>query len=372
MRVIICGLTDNIDSITSRINSLHEIVGYTDIKKYLKRYNCFNGIKYDYISNFKEYDALVISYSSNIDIDLAFTEFSSIKSKVVVYQWFKNATICDPVSGYLNSDLSFSQIILGMSHSQNDIQTHLMDKNTFKFSFPSMDLFCHNQIIKKISNSNKTTGIETAIIELPYYIFNYDLSKSKRSIKNRLFYFKQFGDYHHYGANDSESHVIQQFDTYLNLFYHCAPLCALNNSELKKENSYLSWLIKGIYHQISVFRENARIWESEYQETREENENILKQLVECLYQINSKMKIYVVVCPFNPLFRLLHMRKIKKEKKYFYDVVEKMQVKIIDDFKWTNNPFLFLDHCHLTTKGSYKYTNYLNNKLVNIDYSKGR
>lgn len=93
-----------------------------------------------------------------------------------------------------------------------------------------------------------------------------------------------------------------------------------------------------------------------YPETISENIEIFRQLIDFIKNIFENSKIVVLVMPFNPLFRYTHKANCIKTKRIFYDVVEKYDLKVIDDFNLYNSPFLFDDHCHMNVRGGLKYT----------------
>ena len=75
--------------------------------------------------------------------------------------------------------------------------------------------------------------------------------------------------------------------------------------------------------------------------------------------------ITILVCPFNPIFRIKNRKAIKSMKRLFYEVVgkHKDKTRIIDCFCWSNKIFDYKDHCHLTIRAAKKFTEYLNIQL---------
>ena len=248
-----------------------------------------------------------------------------------------------------------------MSHSQVDILTQLLNKKTYKFSLPSMDLFCQLQLLKNILKDGecKANRIKNIILELPYYIFNYDLSKSVRSVKKRLYYFKLFDDYHNYGLNEKEQYVIKQFENFLITFQYGNPEIIRNNMDEPNDKKGLKQFAYSLIDQKNVMRENNNVWAKKRPNTISDNIKIFNEFIKLLKDTYPNANITAIVCPFNPIFRLKNKRSIHRMKKMYYEEMEKKDISIIDNFELYHNPFLFNDHCHLKLEAAYAYTKYI-------------
>ena len=367
-KILICGTENNIDNIIKNLNIDTYVVGYTDIKRKMKLYNSFDGYPYQSLNNHQEgnYDFLVVTYDDNIYINEAREEFKSIEQRIIIYEWFKGATIANPVKKFIQSPIMFEQLILGMSHSENAIQTQLMKRQTFKFSLPSMDLFCHYQVLKKLLEDvpEKMEKVKSIVFELPYYIFNYDLSKSVRSAKKRLYYFRIFENYHNYGMNQEEINVIGQFERYLKIFVYGNPNLKKNNSqECYCLNRSLKDILRLLLFQIKVLTENNRVWKETRELTVQENIQFLERILKLINQRLPDVQITILVCPFNPIFSIKNYKFIWKKRKDFYNILGQYNLTVLDTFLSVKNPFDFLDHCHLNPKAATKYTYLINEKL---------
>ncbi len=359
--IVVCGNQSNVIEITKRLNSDCTIICFTDVASIRKSYVQFDGHPYGNIDKYA-FDYLIVSYSEDKLIEEAIKEFRAYRDKTIIYSWFKNSTIIDPINKYMSSSYEYQRIILGMSHSQNGILTQYLSIPTYKFSLPSMDLFCHYKIVDKIAEDS---NIKEVILELPYYIFNYDLSKSKRSAKSRLFYFEKLGGYHNYGAtDDNEKNVISQFQHYLKIFNNDNMLTTINNFEIdiNTKESVKSRCFK-IIKQIMVIKENTSVWTKYRDETINENEHIFNELIDLIKRKFPAATIRIVICPFNPLFRLKNRKAITQTKKIFYKILSNTSIDIIDNFTKYINPFDFLDHCHLTVGTAIEYTKFLDEYL---------
>ena len=361
-RLLICGTKENNDEMLKNFSSEIIIVGYTDCKFCFKDYVQYDSYLYKPIVQYVQelFDYVVITYRNEKKIEKALEEFDVIKEKCIVYEWFKDATIINPFRKFEHSKLNFEQIILGMSHSQVAIQTQLLNNLTYKFSLPSMDMFCHYQLYNKLKvESKKMQKVNRIILELPYYIFNYDLSKSVRSVKKRLFYFKLFNCFHNYGKTQEEKDTIRQFYNYMCIFKTVNPELASNNTDEYEIKKDLKSIVISVFDQINVVRQKQKVWSVFREETIEENIHIFNMLISDIRRDFPETSIEILVCPFNPLFRIINRRDICKMRKLFYSIMKENQVKVYDNFSKEHNPFCFNDHCHLKSTVAREYTNYV-------------
>lgn len=371
INVLFCGISDYLDEIIDQLDDCNVVVGYTDIKSCLNTFSQFDGLPYGKITDFdsSDYDVIIVTYKNEENILKAIDELNDYREKILIYNLFRDSTICDFFDKFDKTNLNCSNIILGMSHAQNDIQTHLLNENSFKFSYPSMDIFCHYKILEHICNlaENKLYTLKKIIIEVPYYIFNYDLSMSQRSVLKRLYYFKLFDDYHNYGLNKDEQLKIHQFNLYLKVINRRKVFT--KNNQIDYNTNLLHRFATDFYHQKDVFLENSKVWSSYREKTIKENIMLFDKIINLLYSRIPNIKIIILICPFNPIYRLLHYNDIKKMRSLFYSKVDKYNLSVVDFFEWSNNPFYFLDHCHLNTRASYIFTNTLKN-ILELNHNK--
>lgn len=367
-KIIICGIKDNVNDIISRLSDTCVVIGYCDISDKLQKFNFFDGKPYASVSEYssQEYDYIVIAYKSSQSIEAALCECSKHARQLVVYEWFKDATIGDIVGKFNNSALQPNQLIFGMSHSEVDIQTHHFNDKAFKFSLPSMDMFCHYSILNRIIKEcpEKLSEVKSIVLEMPYYIFNYDLSRSVRSAKKRLMYFKSFGDYHNYGKSPEEIEIVKQFDVFLRVFACGNPKEYKNNTEGYEIKNGIKNKLISLIDQLNVRKENNRVWCKIHEATINENILLFENMVALIKDKIPEASVTVLVCPFNPLFVSKNKMHVVKTKDVFYEIVDKYGLDVEDDFNLYKNPFHFRDHCHLKDKQARKYTDYLKRKIA--------
>ena len=221
-----------------------------------------------------------------------------------------------------------------------------------------MDMFCHyGFLIKLISDyPYSVNNIRQIIIELPYYIFNYDLSQFGDFVYTKLLYFKLIDDFHHI----TDPKTKEEFSLYTNIIDKPKPFVR-SHAKLKDFLSAIGVTsIRTIYRSVTN-RDN--VWVKYYKETVKENIALWEKYLALVRDNFPNAKLLVLVTPMNSVFRFTHKEEINKWRTIFYENMKGLDV--LDNFELYNNPFLYGDHCHLNQKGGEKYTKYLQ-KTMNL------
>lgn len=282
--------------------------------------------------------------------------------QIINYSRFENSTLENPIEKFFD-DCEYSGLILGMSHSQCAIETEKMtDQFYCKLSAPSLDMFCHFHFMKKLADdrADKLMNIKHIIIELPYYIFNYDLSKFGTFVNTKLNYFEIIGNYHNFGVNEEQQNCINEFRRFKKTFNKKAA-----ESKSYKKRNIIIRIIKKFLKMHRIARNNDKVWSSLYNDTISENKKLWESLLSLLKEVCPKAQITVLVMPFNPVFRRSHRKIVKQMKTLFFDTLGGGDFKIIDHFYRMSKDSYFDDHCHLSASGSRKYMEILNETLAN-------
>lgn len=360
-RIVIIGLSNNRLEIISHMGREHDIVAYSDIKRLSKGYLLFDYCPYIYIENINSinFDYIVITYPKEIynEVINELLDANIDLNKVVYYDLFKNTLCVDVIYNFAKNAQEYNTALFGMSHSQCGIQLQYLKKHEkiYKFSAPSMDLFCHYHILLELFREHyqKSRSVEQFVFELPYYIFNFDLSRFKSFVLNRIYYFYRVNNYHNMSEAIDES-IIKSFERYTKIFQTDSKSTRFSYNEeyIKKTSISLLERIKFYYHKISsainmVFLHDD-VWEKDFVDTKKENIIIWSDILELIHKINPNAKVKVVVFPFSPLFVYTHKNSITKRKTEFYEILNLVspEVDVIDEFD-TGNKYKFLDHCHL-------------------------
>lgn len=372
-KIIIVGAYENRVNILNKLPNEYFVCGYTDLDCYYQNFTYFDNVPYLKIQSLKwvEYDYLIIAYEKEKIIVNTIAQLKNIGveiNKIIPYKIFKDNVLVDSVARYEYITCDCDGILLGMSHAQNAIQPQYISGNLFKCAAPSMDLFCQKELLKRILNivsPEKYQKLEYCLFEVPYYIFNYDLSCFKSFVKNRLFYFYQIENYNQYGKNENEKEFIKLFENYINVFGQEKSWInySLNKQlpETNPQNNIWGFVRKiaiAIRRNVKIIRNKDDVWKKEYPETIERNKEYFYECIKLLKQMNPNMKIIILVCPFNPVFYYLNKKSIKKQKAIFYKYITPIlndSIKVIDHFTY-NDHYLFSDHCHLKIESSVRYS----------------
>ena len=166
-QVFICANKEQYAEIISRINEDIQCIGWNDLLQEADQKN-------DPIV--ENSDLLYIA--ADEEQLAALSKMGISRDHICVYSFFRNTTFSNPLEGIFTQNNN--GLILGMSHAQCCIDEKLIENaDYFKVASPSMDAFLHLKYYEKISEDypEETEKLTSVIIELPYYIFNYDLSR---------------------------------------------------------------------------------------------------------------------------------------------------------------------------------------------------
>ncbi len=370
--VSICGTIHYRNELTLRLSNKFRIVAYFEFSDIYDRQMFDYKPVYSY-ENLKTHksDYFVIAYD---DITLIEKTKNVLKSNgisdsaIVIYKYFANTLNFDVLERFGQENIRFENLIFGMSHAKSDISISCFLPNTFSFAAPSMDMFCHYELLNYISlhYPNSVTAIKNIYIELPYYVFNYDLSKFKDFFLTKISYFDKLGDYHNF---DNHS-LINEYKVFKEMFVSSSS----SQSYLSEENPCdKRYKIKDkLYHIIDMLKVvglHDKVWEKDFDETKEENIKIFKELLSLIKRDYDDAHITLIVLPYNPWFRYTHRKCIKRRKLEFYTVVDSYlnELSIIDMFNDVSSTSCFLDHCHLKKEYSTKWTNRLVDRIYQIN-----
>ena len=260
------------------------------------------------------------------------------KDQIVNVNKFKDTYYDNPMDGLTDH---YDGLLMGMSHSQCAINTSSFSGiNYFKMSAPSMDMFLHYHFLKNLTLNHRDllSNMKSLLIELPYYIFNYDLSLFGDFVFTKMKYFDIAGNWHHLSGRDD----IREYRLFARLFDKPVSIQSNQQSFIKNISKKI-----GLYEIRNCFRaitNKDKVWTRYYEETKNENAyywNEFKELVK-IYMPHANLT--VLVMPMNIAFRKTHSKSIMFQKSLFYSQMG--GVCLVDDFELFNNPCLFSDHCH--------------------------
>lgn len=262
----------------------------------------------------------------------------------------------------------------GMSHSLGGLVEELIKgKRIYKFSAPSMDLYYHFQLLTRIEKIYDITKIKNIYFELPYYAFNYDVSRCVNVFQQRINFFYYLEDYHHFRESQFGEWYTDMFEKMNELtgnkFYGRFQISEIKESKNKK-NQTLSMLKRNFYHKFCkknkhhwteqevdrVKSLNPHVWDKDYPDTLGENKKIWASILGWMGQ-HEWIKMKVIVFPFCPYFIHNHQKVIAVRRKEFFEGMGEVDDMIIDMFEYyMKRPEYFADECHLNMRGAYEFS----------------
>lgn len=354
MRVVLCGNDIQVNIMSSRL------------KKSVTDYECIS---------FLDNGPKVINFTrSNKDTDdIFFVAADSAQKdnmlkcgipdeKITEFWRFEKTTYLNPIAN-LMSEEDVDGLIFGMSHSQCAIDTKKLTGHYYKVAAPSLDLFFQLGFLNKILDNQMVDKrrVHNVIVELPYYIFNYDLSRFGEFILTKLKYFDVLGNYHHYSDED----CIRKWKNFMSIFDE-----GISKNENNNALRRLLGFKKILKYPLRAYRISSlhdKVWERVFDDTIRENAMYFNMFINKLRISFENANIFILIMPFNPIFRITHRESINKMKKIFYEIVEKQQLKIIDEFEYYSRSKYFDDHCHLNQVGGHLYTEHLNKVIKDLE-----
>ncbi|SHI41944.1 hypothetical protein SAMN02745163_00219 [Clostridium cavendishii DSM 21758] len=315
-------------------------------------------IKFDYILIASQYHVEIIEEIMKLGIDA---------SKVINFFKIHNRNF--KLINYLNLKEEVDAVAIGMSYGECGINPEFLSFKLFNLALSSQDIYYDDKTLRYLIEKKK---IRKVIFELPYYILNYDLSRTKNMDLCYTNYYYIFNDLHSYDKVDFN---LNEFLIYENIInekvyndrfneFYCS-----GNFE-REFRIYDEIMAKESIQEVENFGDdiikNYKLYfVRQYKDTIEENKGILEGLLGFLNK--QGVNVYFVVTP--SLLRYnndIFLESKNKFHEYMGDLKEKYKFDLYDffedeDFKYAD----FKDYTHLNYNGSKKFTKKLNRKLKN-------
>lgn len=334
--------------------------------QYLYEYKC--RISLQQIREFL-YDVIIVIASevdeNNRKLDLLMSH-NVKRHKILEYYWFGiyggGISFRNPLKDFYKlQEYTFDTWIFGMSYAVRGIYVHYLNGRAYKFCSPGMDLHYHfsciQDLIKRIHY--KPSKI---ILELPYYIFNYDLSLTKKN-KVRMFpLYENFSDWHNFGKQEDDEKYLFNYRLFEQLFRdkreRCSSVCSNNIEVFPVKYLDVSKLSMDSFH-------NFYMWRDIYEETIKENRKLLVNLISAIAKWDSNIEIIFLVMPHSKYEEMYYADTILNMKKIYYNSIpQNNNCRIVDCFhEFDNHDEYFMDVEHLNTNGGIIFSKMLSNML---------
>lgn len=386
MNIIIYGIGKLSDRIYSMlIERKHKVVGYTDS---YSKINIYNGIRFFKLIDLQDisYDYIIITTRSReITWEIMNTlvnKYGIEKKKVIPYSIWEKSEIVENVE--ITSDLE--GIILGNSHAYFGFLPPCLNRQFVNLACPSQDIYYNCKAFEKFINKNVDLINKMKVIVFDLYdynFFNVDLSRTKGlfdyfacgglidkcNYEHNVHYSKSFEKQlfeEKYMITQKEESIkvimSQLFGNYVGSSFQ-----ELQNNIYNREN-FISEK-----EPLPVSKLEEAIVENRYEQTINENKDILFSFVNYVHLLFPKCKIVFTLIPryrsmekFFPLLMKDWQDEFMKTlndlltNEYVYFINYKNVAEIKDDYH------LYFDINHLNTIGGKCLSSILNEDLKKI------
>lgn len=248
-------------------------------------------------------------------------------------------------------------LIFGMSYSAWGILEEKLDRPFYNCSQPGMDLYYNYRVYRYMVEKGFLSRVETALFVLPYFYFEYDMSRSLGQYEaGQMFSIWRLDDWHHAREVPAAREYIENYRMFgekISRFYH------VPKQPYSPGNSY---------GQADGTAVPSPRWFSDYKDTIEENKALFSRF---LQEIKAEGEAVVIVPPYyvNGLSRLSkQIFQAKKEK--FYRILSELEeqngkIRVFDytdAFEGRRERFADLDH--LNREGAEAFTELINREVL--------
>ena len=380
MKIVIYGQSKEIELVKSALGKDNEVVGY-----------CNGAIK-EQLGNM-DYDYIVIAVENSFEckalIEELITDYAVLVDKIVDFFGGFYLQYVDRVMN--NNQLTPAEgIVLGISHGQAGINVNYLSKPYYNLSQTHQDIYYNLKTLEycMANYPQKMKNISEIIIDM----YDYDYFNIDTSLTGNIINYYRWGglniDEHNYAKNrlfrkgvddelgklglqrspekenrDRIAKLFPEFDAY-------SPF---------PENEYDQTRNAGLNEKQSPNGSSFRMLAKKYIKKRThastvtENEYLFKKILDTIYALNPKMKIYVVLIPRYISLERMEDLLAKSWKKEFEVTISKFMkdypfqyLNLKGQRKLSRNKDFYFDDCHLSYKGSIAFTKMLNEKFKGL------
>lgn len=378
-KVIIYGISflESRLKIEGMLDDCAEIIGYMDSfwDKYGAARNEFEYLPVIALKDLKRitYDYIVINAIRNSHIEeitQTLTEHGAQEKKIIPFYWFSFIGLCSPIDKYLKlPDKSFEGILMGMSYAKDGFYPMYFDRKFFNFSARGMDLHYHYHTLKRVfaymeGHPKLYEELKYIVFELPYYIFNYDVSKEASLLKYRMSQISSTGSWHHALEPEEGKTLRAQWEAYIELF----------GKKLSRQETIYTGnpFSREIRRQPDEPEKRFEAFYSLKEENIAENERIWRDTIQLIYRFKKDIKVAVVIFPQSD--RCQEWGGVKSVRDMFYEIIMDTtrnfpNINVFDYFTiYYGHREYFYDYSHLNVQGAGEFSKHLNGEFTKWYY----
>lgn len=365
-RLRIEGALDDDTNIVGYMDSYWEDIGGEKEFEYIPMIEAGNltAVEYDYI-------ILNVIHNRHIEeITKLLTESGVKTEKIIPFYWFDYIGLSNPVDKYFNvQNKKFDGLVIGMSYALDGFYPSFFRKRFYNAAARGLDLYYYYHILQRIFSYIGTKGelfdnLKYIVLEMPYFILNYDLSKEMQLFRGRISNANALYKWHH--ALESEEGIIykKKWEGFSILF----------GKRLSRQESIFTChpFSRVIQYQSEEQGKLHNAYIGVHKETMEENKIILRDIMKLIYKFKADIKIAVVVFPFSD--RCQEWETIPYQKEQFYLEINSIKeqfpgISIYDCYNLFNaHRDYYYDYSHLNTQGAKAFSEYLNGEFEKTFY----
>lgn len=375
-KVIIYGVRGRRRYIEEMLSSNYEVVGYSDSDSLYQKLKW-----YEYKPFWTpcklidaEFDYILVSIADAIaaqQVKDRLICFGIERAKIVLASnmFLTEYDFYLPICDYLKLIPNFDGLCMGMSLSRNAVLTHFLTKKFYKLSYYGADLhyqYKNMQLLMERSLAH-ISSLKYLILELPYFIFNWDLSQGTYTFAKRIPLLEFFHDYHNMKFSGENLDLIKEFQIVKDMFKESRQgnrSCVSNNFEYFGDS--------GFTYYETPFYSLENITHKIYPERIKENTVLLERILDGFTSVNANIKVLVFITPQLQCCFCDISEEYEEMKTIYYSVINRVKdsydIKILDYTKELQQKSLYFDPIHLNGKGALKFSMKIDEDLKKFFY----
>lgn len=382
-KVLIYGIgalgEENLNIIRQGLSDRYNVIGYMDTYYQKKFYQYKKVFKVEELKEI-DYDYIVInaySQASDDEIYRFLLENGVRKEKIVRYAKyafydhefpFRHIENRVEVLRNLTEEIPYEGILFGMSYAEIGIDVNQLSRNILNLAHPAFDLFYHRLTIESVFQTKiKLENIRYIILELPYYIFNFDLSLCGSGLfQSSMNYIFHWQNWHHFTEKEENREFIEGFPIFQDMFLRDSRgnSSMVENRRTMTDYQFTEKDIKEhvVSHTIKKYHDA----------TVEENQFIFQDILKMIGEKLPGVKLLILICPQPSVIRKLY-EEYPAQKQVFEEEMKSTKamypnLAILDEQAlFTNHDEYFSDtYGHLNRKGCDVLTRYLDKILKEL------
>lgn len=247
-------------------------------------------------------------------------------------------------------------LIYGLSYSLRGIHKDALKFPTYDCSWHSLDLYYNFKLFTYMRRQGRLPRQGgKALLVFPYYIFDYDFSRTAYNYKvGTCFSLWRLDDWHHFQqAPDGADYVAnyRMFGRKVSEFYHF--------QRYQHQNG-------GVYPGENGTAELGKLWFRDHEVTAAENKRLFSQFIRELRE-EDMMPVLIVPPYYMDGIDAQSRAAVSKKRERFYQIVREAsggRLTILDYMDiYAHQRMFFTDLTHLNSRGAEAFTEQLNRDI---------